>query len=676
MRTLERVLALTAMMAVGQAWGFGLNNLYGIQTIGSPFYAEIPIQSAPTVSRQCISVKPLPGETDTFIADLQADVAGPPNAQRLIISSRSTVRGPLISFVVAVNCPEASMTREYTVLAEGPSGRLPTKRDSVVPMDSRSALAAPVAVVSSPVVSAPAGGGSDNTVVIPAATTLNAMARVLYPNDRAARDAYRAAFAAANPSLFAGVKSVGSVMLAAGTVLQVPAAMPIPTKMPAADPAPANPPEPKPAASKRPPKTRSAAASGAALPSGQRDRLTIGVATPQLQMLADAITRIEGMAAERDKVQSELVGGVSGSLNAVIELKNRLAAQEVQMRQLIELQIESERRRAREKESEIGLVGLLALLLSAMALTAGLVVLHHVLATRRQALILAQMPQSSAAIEADTVTVSPAQPPPTPVAQHVVAAEPVSSPVAPAAPPAVVVPPSQAEPPPPAPLEPPPVMEYVPESATAYAAHALAQATKEHEPEEPVYPKIEYTGAASSPGLPELPEAPPIEAPAAEPDFLLPSLLEKEIAELTELMRQSDDLDPARCLKLLQQARATGLMTRQETQALVTEFRRIFNADVLHQNDTRTLDAFPRVLGAIGKSWNGPEGVKFLTSLIFDDRGGEREGFPEPAFEEILLLKEVLKTRIEMYGEDQTALSTTAPPALSVEFILPETPST
>lgn len=60
-------------------------------------------------------------------------------------------------------------------------------------------------------------------------TSLNAIAKSLFPDDRATRDRYRANLAGANTKLFPNTDNASSVMLSAGTALFVPTGTPLPT---------------------------------------------------------------------------------------------------------------------------------------------------------------------------------------------------------------------------------------------------------------------------------------------------------------------------------------------------------------------------------------------------------------------------------------------------------------
>ncbi len=72
---------------------------------------------------------------------------------------------------------------------------------------------------------------TSSVMVLLRTTTLNAIARALYPGSATDREAYRAAIAQANPETFSGAKSLGSVPLAAGQQLLLPAGLSVPSKI-------------------------------------------------------------------------------------------------------------------------------------------------------------------------------------------------------------------------------------------------------------------------------------------------------------------------------------------------------------------------------------------------------------------------------------------------------------
>jgi hypothetical protein len=51
-----------------------------------------------------------------------------------------------------------------------------------------------------------------------------------------------------------------------------------------------------------------------------------------------------------------------------------------------------------------------------------------------------------------------------------------------------------------------------------------------------------------------------------------------------------------------------------------------------------TLESYPRILAQVQAMWGQPDCIEYLTSLLEDNRGGTRAGFPAAVAEEILLL--------------------------------------
>lgn len=590
----------------GPAHAFGLNNIYGSQTIGKPFYAEIPLQAAPNVSESCIRLRPVDAGGEFFMADLKASVSGPANARRLIITSSAPVRNPMIQFLVDVQCGESTMVREYLLLADNaPFERSPRKPEQPAPeAPAATPTAAPTPVASG----LPSASDGQEVVLLSAATTLNAMARAIYPDDRAARDNYRAAFAAANPDLFAGKDSIGSIPLAAGTRLKAPAGVVLPGIGSGRS-------DIKPSV-----KNVAGAASSAQSVESPRsvprvkgetkksDRLTVGIANPQMQMLADAIMRLEASTVERDKINSELVGGVSSALNSIIELKERISAQDDQVKQLITLQIENERRQAKEREESLGTLGLLGLILAAMFAGGGLITLHHTLSSRRET----QRGASTGAVldwndlPDDTVS-------------H--AASPADWPV-------------DKEP------------ETTPGDADADAP--------------PVPPVLPVAPVAVVTSVPASASPPPAASSAedAKQDMELDGLLDlfgEQKASVTatiQRLRATRSRDPEQWLALVRQARVAGLMNSEDMQLIIGEFKRLFNASLEHEPSDVGLEHYPHVARQVQATWGRHEGLTLLNSLLFDDREGGRSGFPEQCFEELVTLRDVLAARVAIFGED------------------------
>lgn len=97
-------------------------------------------------------------------------------------------------------------------------------------------------------------------------------------------------------------------------------------------------------------------------------------------------------------------------------------------------------------------------------------------------------------------------------------------------------------------------------------------------------------------------------------------------------------------LKLLDVYRATG--KRDEFQRTAEELRHSFNvqaADWGSHGGRHGIEDYPHISAGITNTWRKPGGADYLQSLLEDNRGGTRAGFPEPVAEEILLLLALLK---------------------------------
>jgi hypothetical protein len=62
------------------------------------------------------------------------------------------------------------------------------------------------------------------------------------------------------------------------------------------------------------------------------------------------------------------------------------------------------------------------------------------------------------------------------------------------------------------------------------------------------------------------------------------------------------------------------------------------------------LEHFPSLLANVVQHWNKPSGLEYLRGLMRDNRHGERLGFHEEAFRDLLMLSEVLEVKMEDAG--------------------------
>lgn len=561
------------------AWALGFGPAHGVQHVGRPFYAEIPLHSAENLSSSCLAVAPVAGEEMYFPGDMQFAIEGRALARRLVLTSPRALREPLVVFQLRAAC-DVHLARDYALIAEAPLRPEPAR------------VSEPPASVQPPPL-APGAVDDEATLIIQRPTTLNAMARELYPEDRAARDRFRAAYAAANPALFEGIEHVGAVALARGTRLQRPRDL---ADAAARQGRSAVPESPRPM-SKLP-------AAGAASKDQRGDRLTLGGASSQMKILSDAILRLEQGHAERERLQGELVGAVSGAVNGIVELRDQLRGQESDLQRLRVLLEQERRNRERDKAEMPGLVALLGLILTGGLVGAGLMLLHHRLSQRRQ-------PATPAAFDlggAAAVAVPPQNAMDGPLAAVVADAP-------------LVMPPPQ-------------VVKAPPEAVTA-----------------PVVPQPAVPSAAvPAPG----PSTPPVE-PKQELglDDLMDAFQQHsaEVAASVQQIRGTNSRDLAEWLDLVQTARQAGLLNESSMVDMAREFRRMFNVD-LDGSTEGSIESFPRVRKGLISVWGKRAVLGYIDGLIYDDRDGTRTGFPEAVAYELLLLRDVARTRAEQHGFD------------------------
>ena len=90
-----------------------------------------------------------------------------------------------------------------------------------------------------------------------------------------------------------------------------------------------------------------------------------------------------------------------------------------------------------------------------------------------------------------------------------------------------------------------------------------------------------------------------------------------------------------------------GLGRRQEFEAVAYRVHFEFNVRFFRwagegsMEHSASLEDFPHVLARLIAVWGTPECAPFLNSLVGDNRGGIRVGFPEEAFREVLLLLQI-----------------------------------
>jgi len=120
---------------------------------------------------------------------------------------------------------------------------------------------------------------------------------------------------------------------------------------------------------------------------------------------------------------------------------------------------------------------------------------------------------------------------------------------------------------------------------------------------------------------------------------------------LQKRLREAPTVSPVPWLQLLDLLARAGLEV--EYQATRRECKSLFNVNlsdhpaVVHTHGCANLEAYPHVIAQLAAVWNTPEAEDFLSHLVYDQRGGIRQGFELGAYREILLLHCIAEEYIE-----------------------------
>lgn len=666
--------AALAAQPSGNAIAVGLGMPISSPVLGQPLRIEIPLllgSEERTPTNDCVRLSKTADAIEQQFFPRQARVAiEGGSSPRVVIASPLPVREPLVEFRITIGCSQ-SFARDFLVLTSPPDPvRLTTPQPSphasapaamsqsptsVTPAPLSRELVAPRAPASAPESSA-APTRSGQTLRVSRDTTLNILARLRYPSSQATRDDYRRLMAHANPELFAGAVRVGSVPIPAGTVLRVPDNLPPPE--PKAEPTAPMPVTPAPE-SLPPTKGKSAgpATGNSAL---RKDRLVIGGGdvipgrplTPR--ELASAMDRMERKVDDQGRADVEIIDNLKTLNNAFIELKDynrslesRLKQMDIEQKSLRSL-LESHGNRS------LGLFELLALIVASGGIGAALLALHHRLQMKRQR-ALADLASPPELQPEQPTTRTPRPPPPSPSSQAVpptplasaptTPRPPVSEPVATA-----IATPEPAWPPAAPPSSPKRIAQELGNGFELELDVMRPQAPEHDSPLEFEWPQA--ASPASETITPEalapknLPVAANSDAAIELADIMASMGLGHEAVRnlVTHLMEDPKrDLGP--WLKALEMYRKNG--QREEYEWLAHTLRQHLNVQPMGWNDPRDLDRslefFPHLMQKVLQLWPSLECLDYLTELLKDNREGTRQGFPQTAAEDILLLQRVLR---------------------------------
>lgn len=693
----------------------------GSPTIGQPLRIEIPLRLAPGENLpgpECIRLAPPPDAPDRQFFPAGAGISlATPGAGRLVLTSPRPVRDPLVEFRLIIGC-KGEWIRDYLILTHPPSaeasrseppGTASTGATGVVsaaPSRDKSALveapfvpptgapALPATASRAPASMRPGdattAGGQTRTLTLDRESTLNALARQRNPGNMEARDRYRQLMARANPGLFGQAKRVGSVVMPAGTVLNMPPDLPPPDSVrssaaaqtvvspaTAADKAKSN-------------KSTSAPMATDSTRPAAKDRLVIGgaadVATP-IKEMAISVERLEHMLIRQSELEKQLTEQLRSLENTFAGAKTQIQTMETGLQQLaVEQRKLKGAAEAKSGAHAIGMVELLALVLVAGAGGAGLLVFSHRMQLRRLAMVESPTGEPPDAVSPDLMSVTADADEVAKIAEASVAAVPgVTSATTFDASPGVLpfaaasgtasLPWESREPATPLPATsqrpaaaPPKLVEPTFPLDRNRDANALRlSADDDHldraldgpspfelpecTPEEierniEMERERERKRAANPLSSVERPES--VEDPAVElADIMVSMGLAKEaVSTLMQFITDSKTRDLGPWLKALDIYRTTG--QRDEFHQLAESMRRHLNVapdgwQAAETSETKSLEDFPRLVKQLLGIWPSDAADQFLAGLLEDNRNGTRAGFPQSVAAEIEFLRRILR---------------------------------
>ncbi|GEM_PF-2441866 len=387
-----------SLLTAGNALALGLGEVVGQAVLGQPLHIEIPLlgSGGNAPSPDCFRVRAPVTDIggDFTLRNARVQVVGERGASRLIVTSGSLIREPLVAFAVAAGCG-FELTKDYLLLTALPSEAptpeiaLPQQspRPAAVPASEPSAAAAATpkaptpsaataktlsAPVAAPRRAAPAAprsdaptpaASSDKILRIAADTTLEALSREKYPAQPKAREKFMRMMARANPNLAAE-----DAIIVAGTELQIPPKLPERRVGPYQGESKAAPPVAAPAAVA----TVAIPQRAAKTTNPAKDRLVLGAGheTNETKLLAE-MERLTSLLMEQTKTQEALTESIAKLENNYGELQKRYSQLE---ERLIRIEAERQAEKQAPKPASFDFIELLFAVLAGGAI--GGLVLH------------------------------------------------------------------------------------------------------------------------------------------------------------------------------------------------------------------------------------------------------------------------------------------------------------
>jgi len=431
-------------MASAIAHALGLGPISGDVPLGKPLRIEVPLLSTGGMvpSAECFSVAPLTDriDDDYFPRDIRVHVDSMGRTSKLVVTTRSIIRQPVIEFRISAGCTYG-IARDYLLMVAAPvAPPAPVATTAAEPPQaSRNSgpkgsvpVPAPVPEVMSVRASTSSEKGLPDGIagielVLDGDTTLDQLARQHYPGPLR-RERFVRWVKEANPRLFSAAGESSAQRLAAGTRLIIPAT--VPPRRPG-DHAKA---EEKASSSQAPateahvsPPAKKDDAPAAEAPSkpvaakGANDRLVLGgggsAKPPNLKEAVAMIDRLTGLLEQQVAREAEMTQRLQKLELSMVEMSKYVVQIETLARQREaqwkeERRLEQEAAKARERQE---IIYLLLAVVGGGIVVAALLSFYHRLTISRRTSVPDFGIQSTYPVLRDDPTPSPADATATPV---------------------------------------------------------------------------------------------------------------------------------------------------------------------------------------------------------------------------------------------------------------------
>lgn len=637
--------SLVAWPLACQAVGLGASS--GDAVIGEPLHLSVPLTGTidQPLDDACISVlRPTdPIDPTFFPRDLAAHINRALGTPRIVLTSRTAVRQPLVEFRLSVGCGY-NLSHDYVLMASpraeaSPKAAAATSTSPAIARQSSGNSATPISVSKvAPFVAAPTVAGerhlpdgiAGKDIVLDRDMTLEQLARKHFPGPLR-QQRFMRWVAEANPQLFAGAGNLRKHRLANGTSLTIPKG--VPPRRAGDHQGPLNPlGEPinrasngdaAPIAAAPPPRAKGATREGTTTASdGRQDRLVLG-GGGSVRSMKEAVAIVDQLTSMMEKqlatqtAYNEKIKQLETSVEELNKQLKGLEADAAKREQVLQAARQAEKT-AREQETEREWWSLLATVFAGGLAGAGaLLGLQSLLGRRR-----------SIAEDVDDLPIEEITPaaPSKPARQEPLTEFGWED----------------------APDHPSPAQSLAPHvDADDSQSPAGAQTTIEqahsttHQPIEFAPPEdVAFTDTVSSDPATAAIELANIMASMG--------LAESAAQTLVEHIRENPRESLPQWLKLLEIHRLNG--NRDDFELSATELRQHFNvqADDWSSNPASgrtSLESYQHIRAQIVKLWPTQDCATLLRALLLDNREGTRVGFPLAVAEEILLLIAMLNSR-------------------------------